>query len=235
MTTPQPHCTRQARQQGFTLLELLVVMSLLAIIMVGLGAALRSMAQTEDKIDKKIDRLSEIRVVRNFLQTAFSRVSAQKIDVPNAPGQQTIPFLATTDSLLWVGILPARPDVGGRHFFKLALENTAQGSQLILRYAPWNPEFILPDWSTTESRVLVRGVTHFAVEAQALPPNLTDTSKPWPQGWQSGWPVNDALPERLRLMLADANGPWPEWVFPLQASIQSDGSINLVVIGGSRR
>jgi general secretion pathway protein J len=216
------------------LLELLVVMSLLSIIMVGLGAALRSMAQTEDKIDRKIDRLSEIRVVRNFLQTSLSRVSAQKIDVPNAPGQQTIPFSATAESLLWVGILPARPDVGGKHFFKLGLEETPQGPQLILRYAPWNPDFILPDWSTAESRILVRGVTNFAIEAQALPPNQNDTAKPWPQGWQAGWPVNDALPERLRLRVADANGPWPEWVLPLQASVQSDSSISLVVIGGSR-
>jgi general secretion pathway protein J len=233
---PRPFRTRPATlQNGFTLLELLVVMSLLSIIMVGLGAALRGMAQTEDRVDKKIERTGEIRVVRQFVQATLNRVSGQTIDLPNAPGQKTVPFQATPDSLTWVGILPARPDVGGKHFFRLSMEDGPQGAQLTLRYAPWNPDFVLPDWSSTESRVLVKKVQTFSIQAQGLPPDLNDTNKPWPQGWQDGWPVTDALPERLRLIVSDAQGAWPEWVLPLQASAQSDSSLNLVVIGGSRR
>ena len=231
----RPNIPPAARQQGFTLLELLVVMSLLSIIMVGLGVALRGMAQTEDRVDKRIDRMGEIRVVRHFLQTTLGRVSGQTIDLPNTPGQQTVPFQATPDSLTWVGILPARPDVGGRHFFRLSMEDGPQGPQLILRYAPWNPDFVLPDWSAAESRVLVKQVQTFAIQAQGLPPDMNDTRKPWPQGWQDGWPVTDALPERLRLLISDRQGAWPEWVLPIQPSAQSDSNINLVVIGGGKR
>ena len=231
----RPNISPAARQQGFTLLELLVVMSLLSIIMVGLGVALRGMAQTEDRVDKRIDRMGEIRVVRHFLQTTLGRVSGQTIDLPNAPGQQTVPFQATPDSLTWVGILPARPDVGGRHFFRLSMEDGPQGQQLILRYAPWNPDFVLPDWSATESRVLVKQVQTFAIQAQGLPPDMNDTRKPWPQGWQDGWPVTDALPERLRLLISAAQGAWPEWILPVQASAQSDPNLSIVVIGGGKR
>jgi general secretion pathway protein J len=231
----RPNTPPSVKQQGFTLLELLVVMSLLSIIMVGLGVALRGMAQTEDRVDKRIDRMGEIRVVRQFLQTTLGRVSGQSIDLANAPGQQAVPFQATPDSLTWVGILPARPDVGGRHFFRLGMEDGPQGPQLILRYAPWNPDFVLPDWSTTESRVLVKQVQTFAIQAQGLPPDMNDTRKPWPQGWQDGWPVPDALPERLRLLISDAQGAWPDWVLSIQPSAQSDSNISLVVIGGGKR
>jgi len=226
---------RLASAQGFTLLELLVVMGLLSLIMVGLGGALRGMAQTEDRVDKKIDRTGEIRVVRQFVQSILGRVSGQTIDLPNSPGQQSVPFEATPDSLTWVGNLPARPDVGGRHFFRLSLEDGPQGAQLTLRYAPWSTNFVWPDWSGTESRVLVKQVKTFAIQAQGQPPDLNDTTKPWPQGWQDGWPVTNGLPERLRLMISDAQGAWPEWVLPLQAFAQSDSGLTLVGVNGSQR
>jgi hypothetical protein len=64
---------------------------------------------------------------------------------------------------------------------------------------------------------------------------MNDTRKPWPQGWQDGWPVTDALPERLRLLISDAQGAWPDWVLSIQPSAQSDSNISLVVIGGGKR
>ena len=222
-------------QSGFTLLELLVVMSLLALIMVGLVSALRSMAQTESKIDQRLERLDEIRVARNFLQQTLGRVSALTIAAPDATGKKIIPFVATPDSLSWVGIMPARPDVGGRHFFRLAIEDNASGSELVLRFAPWNPDIVFPDWSTAESRILVPGVVQMTVQAQGLRPQGQNTAQAWPAGWQSGWPIADALPEQVRLGLVDAQGDWPEWTLALHALPQSDNSFSITVIGGSTR
>ena len=226
-----PHRVQSAH--GFTLLELLVVMSLLSIIMLGLGSALRGIAQTEDKIDQRLDRLSEIRVIRNFIQSTMSRVSAPVFDAPNVPGQRAIPFKATNDTLIWVGNMPARPDIGGKHFFKLGMEESPSGLQLTLRYAPWNPDNNMPDWTQSEVRVLLKGTQAFSVQAQGDPPNRNN-DKPWPQGWQEGWPVHDALPERIRLNVVDQNGPWPPWILPLHAAVQSDSSFSMVVIGGGR-
>ena len=226
--------THTSRQRGFTLLELLVVMTLLSVIMIGLVSAMRTMAQTESKIDQRLERLDQIRVARTFLQQTLSRVSAATIDAPGATGKKIISFVATPDSLTWVGILPARPNVGGRHFFRLAIEDTPGSRELVLRFAPWSPEIVFPDWTKAEPRILIRDIQQFSIQAQGLPPTARNPAQPWPKGWQSGWPMADILPEQLRLALVDTQGDWPEWTIALHALPQSDGSIGSVIVGGSR-
>lgn len=223
-----------AGQSGFTLIELLVVMTLLSVIMIGLVSALRTMAQTESKIDQRLNRLDEIRVARAFLQQTLSRVSSATVDAPGATGKRVVPFEAFEDSVTWIGVMPARPDVGGRHYFRLAMEVTGAGRELVLRFTPWRPNGALPDWTQADSRVLLTAVERIRVEAEGLPPRARAATPPWPQGWQTGWPVDDALPERLRFRLADAQGEWPEWTLPLRPLLQSDGSVSQVVVGGAR-
>ena len=222
-------------QRGFTLLELLVVMTLLSVIMIGLVSALRTMAQTESRIDARLAHLDEIRVARSFLQQTLGRVSATTVDAPGATGKKVTSFAATPDSLMWVGIMPARPDVGGRHYFRLGLEDNAAGRELVLRFAPWTPDLVLPDWSKAESRVLLAGIQQMRVQALGLPPQSRSSAEPWPKDWQNGWPMADVLPEQVRLSLSDANGDWPDWTLALHALPQGDGSFSRVVVGGGKQ
>jgi len=222
------------RQRGFTLLELLVVMVLLSIVMLGLVSALRSMAQTETRIDQRLERLDEIRVARTFLQQTLTRVSASTLDAPGATGKTIIPFVATSDSLTWVGILPARANVGGRHFFRLAIEDSPTGRDLVLRFSPWKPDLVFTDWPSAEARVLIPGIQQMSLQAEGLPPEGHTTAQAWPKGWQNGWPIADSLPERVRLSLVDAQGNWPEWIIALHALPQSDSSFSRTAVGGSR-
>ncbi|MFZ4480372.1 MAG: prepilin-type N-terminal cleavage/methylation domain-containing protein [Rhodoferax sp.] len=224
---------RSTPQCGFTLLELLVVMSLLSIIMIGLVSALRSMAQTESRIDQRLQRLDEIRVAHVFLRQTLSRASAMTVDEPGATGKRIIPFVATPESLSWIGIMPARPNIGGRHFFRLSIEENGTGQELVLRFLPWNPDVVLPDWSTAEFRVLVSGIRKMTVQAQGIAPQNQNAAQAWPAGWQNGWPIIDALPEQIRLGLTDDQGDWPEWTISLHALPQGDNSFRSTVIGGS--
>ena len=221
-------------QRGFTLLELLVVMTLLSVIMVGLVSALRTMAQTESKIDARLAHLDEIRVARSFLQQTLGRVSAMTVDAPGATGKKVTLFSATPDSLTWVGIMPARPDVGGRHYFRLALEDHSAGRELVLRFAPWNPD-LAPDWPKADFRVLIAGVQQIRVQAQGLPPQSRSPAEPWPKDWQNGWPIADVLPEQVRFSVSDASGDWPDWTIALHALPQGDGSFSRVVVGGGKQ
>ena len=63
------------RLRGFTLLELLVVMGLLSAVMLALGAALRTIAQSEDRVDHRLGQADELRVASAFMRTTLGRVS----------------------------------------------------------------------------------------------------------------------------------------------------------------
>ena len=52
---------------GFTLLEVLVVMSLLSLVMLGMGSALRTNAQTGERVDHRLLQANELRTATTFL------------------------------------------------------------------------------------------------------------------------------------------------------------------------
>lgn len=218
--------------RGFTLLELLVVMSLLSIIMIGLTSALRTMAQTEAKIDQRLERLDDMRAIRSFLQQTLSRISAQKVDAPGATGKTMVPFTAMPDSLTWVGIMPARPNLGGRYYFRLAMEEDGADQALVLRFTPWSAQPGPVDWRSAESRILIARVKEIQIEAEGLAPQGFIGTVPWPKGWQKGWPQPEALPERLRMRVTDAQGDWSDWMLAIRTLPQSDSSFSRVTVGG---
>ena len=221
-------------QQGFTLLELLVVMTLLSLLMTGLMSAMRTMAQTETKIDQRFARLDQLRTAHAFLSQTLSRQSAALINTPGSTAKPRIAFSAMSDSVTWVGILPARPGIGGRHYFRLTIEEADSGDALALRLAPYDSDLKPPDWSVAERHWLVLGVSKLAVLAQGLPPQGREQL--WPMGWQSNWPVMDVLPDQLRLSLqGTTQTELLQWTFALHALSQTDDSISTVSFGGGRR
>lgn len=149
--------------RGFTLLEILVVMTLLSVVMVALGSAMRLMAQTETRIDQRLARADEFRVAVGFLRSTLGRVSAQKAEAPPQP--DTLPFLfsAGASAVEWVGIMPARYGAGGRSFFRLAVEGTGSNSALVIRFQPMGDAAVLPDLSQAQARVLASQVTALAI------------------------------------------------------------------------
>lgn len=222
--------------RGFTLIELLVVMTLLSVLMTGLISAMRTMAQTETKIDQRLARLDELRTTHAFLSQTLGVVSVARVDVPGMPGKTTIPFAATANSITWVGILPGRPGAGGRHYFRLAIEPFDAGDALALWLAPCDADMTPPNWATAERHLLTPRVAQLAIYAQGSPPRGHEKEGTWPNGWQAGWPIGDVLPEQIRLSLKDPAQAAPqEWTFALHALPQGDDSISIVSFGGGSR
>ena len=115
---------RSHRAKGFTLVEMLVAMTLLSLLVLAMGSALRSTAQTEERVDQRLARNDELRVTSSFLQSVLGRISGQRRAGITSVDEN--PFLLRADAkeLVWVGVMPARYGAAGRQFFRLSLANS---------------------------------------------------------------------------------------------------------------
>ena len=207
---------------GFTLVEILVVMTLMSVIMLALGAAMRTIAQTEERVDQRLQRADEMRVATSFLGSTLGRISPRKSQAPTRVGTSLALFSALPDAVMWVGVMPARYGAGGRYFFRLALERQSDRADLVIRFAPWTGAGVFPAWATTDSRVLVRGVTGLALEYAQ---EGGDT-----QAWRTEWTDPQVLPGRIRMSLRTAAVEWPQLTIalrPLPAGDTGRGGFSL--------
>ena len=223
--TPTP---RRRTVAGFTLIEMLIVMALFSLVMLALGAAMRTIAQSEQRIDARLERSDEFRVAVAFLRSTLGRVSARKVLAGPELGASPFLFAAAASEVAWVGIMPARYGAGGRYFFHLGVEVVNDESALVLRFVPWTDTPTFPDWSQADSKVLVAGVESLAIQYE--------DAREQPPVWGAEWPLSDKkperLPDRIEINMATASGAWPSLVVALR-SVPGGAMLDGFVIGGS--
>ena len=216
--------SRQSRKfGGFTLVEILVVMTLMSVIMLALGAAMRTIAQTEERVDQRLQRADEMRVATGFLSSTLGRVSARKSQSPTRIGSSLVMFSAAADAVMWVGVMPARYGAGGRYFFRLALEAQRDGADLVIRFVPWNGAALFPDWGAAASRVLVQRASGLALDYAQ-----DDGAS---QLWRTDWPDAQTLPGRIRISIRTPAVTWPQIVIALRQLPAGDNGRGVFSLG----
>jgi len=230
---PTPNAQRQT---GFTLIEVLISLALLSLLMLVLTGAMRSMGQTEDRVEQRVQISDNYRAAVDLLRDVLGRVSARRLRLLNAAdGPPDMPFFqAQPDSLAWIGVMPARYGLGGRHYLRLAVEPmVGGGGQLVLRYAPWTGEPFFSNWGQAQAQVLAAPVNTLALRYQD--PASGQWSPVWPP---PGMAVNDMPPTRLPSAVAlQVDAPdfaWPPLVAAVLATRLSDPSTGGTSLGGGR-
>ena len=215
------------RQNGFTLVEVLVVMTLLSLVVLALGSALRTTAQTEERVDQRLARNDEIRVVTGFLQSVLGRISGEKRQGITSADESPFLISAGPQELVWAGVMPARFGVAGRQFFRLALAEVGGSSALVLQFTPLEESVLPTAWDQAASEVLVRNVAAFALQYQ-------DAAQDQPE-WIAAWQTKDRLPSHVLISMEAANVAWPPLVVAMRPLIASDPSASGVPTFGGRR
>lgn len=183
---------------------------------------MRAMSDTSEGIERRIDAADRFRVTSNLLNSVLGDVSIRRL--PNAAsggGSANSPaifFEASANSLAWIGVMPARFGVGGRHYMRLAQE----GRQLVLRYAPWSGASTFSDWGSASAQVVAEPVAAFDLR-YLEPENLQ---------WLQAWPPNNlrpgiVLPVAIEATIHGASPPWPPIVVAVHGLAAGDASSSI--------
>lgn len=230
-----------SKARGFTLVEVLVVLSLLSLLMLGMVSALLSLGQAENRIDQRTLVNQEDRSVRQLLRNLLATVSSQNWRHASlSDGTTAVGLILGDQSIEWVGNLPARHGPSGRHFLRLHLQpdETTPTGQLALRHSPWSPGADqpdrFPDWANASTHTLLTHVERFNVSARSqVPPPGWPDSRPWSTDWQNPWPAATALPEEIRILLRTDGRDWLPIIIAVQSAPGTSPRGDGFSVGGS--
>jgi general secretion pathway protein J len=198
------------RQAGFSLLEVLAALVLLALVLLGVYAGLQTVTRATHAGTTLSQRLDEIRAAQGFLRQTLTRTLAY----PWAPGKRTqgppTVFSGTENQMSFIAPAPGYLEAMGVQLQQLRLVGAEGHYRLEVVFSPLasrHPSPVVPE----EPEVLVSGIRegHFYY-------NGTD-EQGIPSGWQPHWDYPNRLPDMVGIALDLEGGqPWPVVEVPLR-------------------
>lgn len=187
-------------QRGFTLVEVVVALTLVAAVMLGMASAMRTLGQTAIRLDEHVAASEELRTFSQFLRLTLESLGgdpasevSDRLPAPTLVGQP--------GALEWIGAFPARYGVGGMHRFRIFVDRRGPVPALVLEFAPMRSAGDEAAWNVVAPAVRLDRVTSLAVRYRDKDLNWSDT-----------WNSNDEIPVLLSIALGDDRGDWPELV-----------------------
>lgn len=123
-----------SRQAGFTLIEVLLAITLLGIIMSLAYGGLRSVTRATDRADSLIQEQTHLRATQQFLHRQLARSLPLNYLVDD--DDQFYVFEGDRDRMQFVAPMPGYLGAGGPQVQELSLERTHNGYELVFRHIP---------------------------------------------------------------------------------------------------
>lgn len=233
-----------SRQQGFTLIEVIVVFTLLAMIMAMIFSGLDSGRRTAEKGEKRIEAISEMRMVQGILRRQISRALAVGIE-ENEEGQMAV-FYGDEDSITFVSMMPGYLGNAGPHIQKIEITSDSDGQFLQYRHGSlsnYDDENEQSGFDEAEPIVLLENISSGSFSY------IEVGEDGFPTDWVSEIENNTVMPMMVQLdieMNDRAKEGWPLMQVAMQIDASSSGTrrrrsaVNLINqsrnrVGGERQ
>ncbi len=210
---------------GFTLLEMLIAMTLLGLVMAMVFGGLRLGARAWEASDTSATNLARLEAVHGFLRRSLA--ASATVLASDDKGKRLILFTGESQRLEFATLLPSYLGIGGFHRLTLGVAGEGKDRRLALKSRLYQGMGVGTDGGTPragdgEETVLMEGIAGIELAYFGA---LEGNSDP---GWHRDWREAAALPEliRLRVRLApDDRRHWPELIVQpqLATGLAADG------------
>jgi len=191
------------RQHGFTLIEVVIATSLLALGLAIAFGTMRSASRATAKAEASAQREERLRASQHCLRTQLGAALSIPFEFDQESGAATF-FRASPGKLEFVGTMPGYLARGGPYLQTLELQPGPEGQQLLFQHQLLTADG--PVEAEREPVVLLDGIAEGSFEVRTI----DEEGKPG--RWQDEWMVSAQLPPQLRLRLRfrDERRNWPE-------------------------
>jgi general secretion pathway protein J len=228
------------RNAGFTLIEVLIAMTLLSLMVALLFGSLRICAQSWEQGENKIAEVNEVAVVYNFFQKHLSSatplwndfIAGDDVDAANQTEtgavadngadtenlNKTFSFQGRKNALQFVSVFPASVGRAGMQLFSIEQQQEDNEQVLKVTLTPFFPLAEGEEWNQEEV-VLLRHVSDFELSYFGA---VENTDK---YDWQDQWLKKDVHPQLVKININTTDGVfWPEMVIALKVAGAGSGA-----------
>ena len=209
---------KRARAGGFTLLELIVALTLLALMASVLFGALGYAGRSWEGGEAKAESTAEMRLSHGFLRAQLESQHPMRMrKMPDYP----LLFTGTNEELSFAAPLPARITGGGIWLYRVRIvEENDRGRLVLERMLPDTDAGAFPEFAEADRSVLAEDVKALRVDYYGYDAGASrNTSVPT---WHERWDDRQRLPILIRIeVVPRTGGPWPPLVVAPREGLQA--------------
>ncbi|HZA67622.1 MAG TPA: prepilin-type N-terminal cleavage/methylation domain-containing protein [Geminicoccaceae bacterium] len=195
---------------GFTLLELLIAITLLGLLMAALFGGLRLGARAWERGEERLDESGRLQVVQNFLRERLGE--AYPLSTDDQAGRPVLAFEGSSDALRFVTVMPEHLGTGFAEFL-LAVADRGDAKDLVVQWRRFDSLQDVPnagDGDEPQTKVLLEGIEALEIAYYGA------LQRGQPAIWREQWlEARVDMPRLVRLRVVffeDDRRYWPDLI-----------------------